>query len=624
MAEENVNIKVTVDATQATAAAQKLADAVSKTGDASKELGTTGKSAFEKLSDGIKSSFKSFLDLTKAFLANPIGIVIAAVTALIGYLSQFEAVTMAVSSVVKTLSAVFDGLVANAGKIASIFGDILTGDWSGAAAGISEVATAIEKQASAAYGLAAAQDALDEAQTSQIVNLAKLAAAEDELLVKAKNKTLADEERIALLKEAQSVAKESADAQVRLAEQELAVAQQRLDATTKGKKEYDDLARAAAEAEAKVISLRTTETHAVEKAQNQIDQINEAAQAKREAAEEKRKAAAEKAEADRKAQAEREAAEFEKQVQKEIEAAKKLEEEKKQIAMRDAQAREEAFKTALSQEQAYQLAKAQLAIDAADTPEAKLAANLAYLAEKQAQESLALQTQFDTKDAYDKAQTLLDEQYALKRKELLDQEVADAAAAEEAKRQEKLKTAQDGLNTAQQFITLLSNLEKAATDAALQAAGNDEKKKEKIRKESFERQKKIAIVNAIIGGALAIIQGFAQLGPIGGAIAAVLIGTTTAIQVETIAKQTYEGASTSGASAGGGGNVPDIGAAVTTPSIPNPQGQDFNPNVVGQAGSSTPQGGGNQNNPVQVFVLESDITNSQTQVSVVQAKATWP
>jgi hypothetical protein len=61
--------------------------------------------------------------------------------------------------------------------------------------------------------------------------------------------------------------------------------------------------------------------------------------------------------------------------------------------------------------------------------------------------------------------------------------------------------------------------------------------KYEIQKKEFQTQKAFSIVQALIGGAQAIIQGFAQLGPIGGAIAAIATGIMTAAQIAVIQSQ---------------------------------------------------------------------------------------
>lgn len=110
----------------------------------------------------------------------------------------------------------------------------------------------------------------------------------------------------------------------------------------------------------------------------------------------------------------------------------------------------------------------------------------------------------------------------------------------------------DVINAA--FQTRLNEIatEYDAREQAIRNSGKSEKAKEKeleklrkeralkewkIQKEQFKANQATSIVNAIIQGALASITAFAQLGPIGGAIAAVLIAATTASSIATIASQ---------------------------------------------------------------------------------------
>jgi tubulin-specific chaperone A len=64
-----------------------------------------------------------------------------------------------------------------------------------------------------------------------------------------------------------------------------------------------------------------------------------------------------------------------------------------------------------------------------------------------------------------------------------------------------------------------------------------ERKKAEIEYKQAKRKKQMDIVNTVINTAVAIMQAYSQLGPIGGTIAAVLIGTLGALQIATIAKQ---------------------------------------------------------------------------------------
>lgn len=64
-----------------------------------------------------------------------------------------------------------------------------------------------------------------------------------------------------------------------------------------------------------------------------------------------------------------------------------------------------------------------------------------------------------------------------------------------------------------------------------------ERKKAEIEYKQAKRKKTMDIVNTVINTAVAIMQAYSQLGPIGGTVAAVLIGTLGALQIATIAKQ---------------------------------------------------------------------------------------
>ncbi|MGE4465867.1 phage tail length tape measure family protein [Sphaerochaeta sp.] len=83
----------------------------------------------------------------------------------------------------------------------------------------------------------------------------------------------------------------------------------------------------------------------------------------------------------------------------------------------------------------------------------------------------------------------------------------------------------------------------ASEEAAASRYEELEKEKERIQnevsKKAFENQKTQSISQALILGAQAILQGYATLGPIGGSIAAAVIGGVTAAQIATISSQQY-------------------------------------------------------------------------------------
>jgi hypothetical protein len=117
----------------------------------------------------------------------------------------------------------------------------------------------------------------------------------------------------------------------------------------------------------------------------------------------------------------------------------------------------------------------------------------------------------------------------------------------------QLGAIQDQIN--QRGQVEISNIEKAnqAQIAAIENSTLSEEEKQKridqlnansankryqIEKKLFEKNKAFSIVQTIIGGAQAVVKAFAELGPIGGAVAAAVIAGTTAAQISTINAQT--------------------------------------------------------------------------------------
>ena len=148
---------------------------------------------------------------------------------------------------------------------------------------------------------------------------------------------------------------------------------------------------------------------------------------------------------------------------------------------------------------------------------------------------------------------LTDLKKALKDKLLTEKEYAEAV--KQVKLKAAIDYAQQAVNYAGMVSDAVSAYHQAEADSLevqkqreLTAAGDNAEAREKIEKayaqKELDLKKKqsgadmaIKITQTLAAGALAVMQAFAQLGPIGGAIAAVLIGTTTAFQVASIVKQ---------------------------------------------------------------------------------------
>jgi hypothetical protein len=188
-----------------------------------------------------------------------------------------------------------------------------------------------------------------------------------------------------------------------------------------------------------------------------------------------------------------------------------------------------------------------------------------------------------------------------KEKELQDiQEIADA----------KQKAREEGLVAATQVIDSLSSLNNMALQNDLKNAGDNEKLKEQLRKASFEREKKLNIAMALVNGAQAQMSILAQTPKadfgIATAIAMAAAAVTTIAQIAAIKATSYQG-----------GGSPAASESATAPS----------------AGGAGAAGGGAAITPVsntstilgnqQVFVTETDITNTQNNVSVIEESATF-
>ena len=130
----------------------------------------------------------------------------------------------------------------------------------------------------------------------------------------------------------------------------------------------------------------------------------------------------------------------------------------------------------------------------------------------------------------------------------------DIAAADEA-----IQTIGSAVSQVQEIVSARYEAQKNAIDLNAQAeieavnnsTLNEEEKAKRIKdiekkraqekyliaKKEFETNKAFSIAQALIGAAQAIIQGFAQLGPIGGAIAAVTTAILTGAQIAAIQSQ---------------------------------------------------------------------------------------
>jgi len=146
----------------------------------------------------------------------------------------------------------------------------------------------------------------------------------------------------------------------------------------------------------------------------------------------------------------------------------------------------------------------------------------------------------------------------------------------------------------------------------------------KAKEKAFEQDKKMRIAQTVIAtitGALSAFSGAMQLGPIAGPIVGGILGTIVtvmgAVAVSNISKQKFQATALPAAPAGG------VGAAAEAIQSEGIQSSKFKAETIGQAG--TVNGGDNDPNKRQaqrVYVLESDITNTQNKVKTIESQAT--
>ena len=190
-------------------------------------------------------------------------------------------------------------------------------------------------------------------------------------------------------------------------------------------------------------------------------------------------------------------------------------------------------------------------------------------------------------------------------KEAREKDLADNQIALDKKREQSEKD----FESAKQLIGAISSLNGAALANDLKNAGDNEVLKEKLRKASFEREKKLNIAMALINGAQAQMSILAQTPKadfgVATVIAMVAAAATTIGQIAAIKSTSYQG----------GGSV---APPPESPVLPDGAG-------AGGAGAQiTPVTNtstilGNQ----QVYVTETDITSTQNNVSVIEESATF-
>lgn len=157
------------------------------------------------------------------------------------------------------------------------------------------------------------------------------------------------------------------------------------------------------------------------------------------------------------------------------------------------------------------------------------------------------------------------------------------------------------LEQAQSSLNALGDLNNAFLERDLRRAGDNEAKKEQLRKASFEREKKLNIAKALLSGGQAIMQALASAPPPLNFALATGVGIQTALQIDAIKNTSYEG----------GGSTASLSVGSSTQQ--GLEGVGINP----VTNTSTLIGDN------KVYVTETDITTTQNAVTVIEEQSTF-
>jgi hypothetical protein len=259
-----------------------------------------------------------------------------------------------------------------------------------------------------------------------------------------------------------------------------------------------------------------------------------------------------------------------------------------------------------------------------------------------------IETELDDLEVYYEDKLLSHEAYLLRKQELEDAANELSIEATEITQGEKLKIASSALRAMSNILSALEGLFEDQMNEELKAAEGNEQKQDQIRAEYAEKKKKMAIAGVIIDAASAIIgtwAGYASMGVPGLILAGIqtgLIATLATIQAAKIAGVSFaDGGILDGPSHAQGGIQTAFGeleggeGVINASSMSNASlrnlasaantaggGKDFSSGdgSIKLDGSSISAIVGGINNK-KVYITETDMTDTQEQVAVMEEEA---
>ena len=249
----------------------------------------------------------------------------------------------------------------------------------------------------------------------------------------------------------------------------------------------------------------------------------------------------------------------------------------------------------------------------------QIAEEKAAFGERKAQLDEFLANGIITKEQYDQQYEKLKKQSEERITQFTDEETQKRIDAKNKEIEKGLQITEAGLNAAKGLTDLFFGL-------SLQKAKGNAAKELELKKKQFKVEKAFNIVRATIDGVRSVQAALTQAPPLSYVLAA-FNGVLAAANIAKIATAKFDGGGADGG--GGGGSVGSAGGAgpsAAAAPVFNPQTFGINSGTSPSVNSSTTFGNigkqVSQMQPQKVYVVESDMTNTQKKVEVIQNRAT--
>ena len=250
----------------------------------------------------------------------------------------------------------------------------------------------------------------------------------------------------------------------------------------------------------------------------------------------------------------------------------------------------------------------------------QIAEEKAAFGERKAQLDEFLANGIITKEQYDQQYEKLKKQSEERITQFTDEETQKRIDAKNKEIEKGLQITEAGLNAAKGLTDLFFGL-------SLQKAKGNAAKELELKKKQFKVEKAFNIVRATIDGVRSVQAALTQAPPLSYVLAA-FNGVLAAANIAKIATAKFDGGGADGG--GGGGSVGSAGGAgpsAAAAPVFNPQTFGINSGTSPSVNSSTTFGNigkqVSQMQPQKVYVVESDMTNTQKKVEVIQNRASF-